>query len=304
MRWPIAPRALDRLVAELAERQDGVVARRQLAQLGMSESAIARRLAAGRLHRIHPGAYAVGHTVLTWGGKLRAAVLWGGEGAVVSHLPAACIWDLLSSASPLIHLTVPQRSGASRPGVRVHQARRLHADDCAAVRGVPVTSLARTLLDLAETEPFARLERAVEQAERMRLLDPSAIERVIERNRGRRGIRPLRSVIASLDPKAAETSSRLEREFLRLVRGCGLPTPEVNVSVGPYVVDFLWREQRLIVELDGYEHHQTRTAFERDRSRDIQLKLAGYEVLRITHRRLHTEPAVVAGELRRFLSAS
>lgn len=170
--------------------------------------------------------------------------------------------------------------------------------------GIPVTTLARTFLDIAESEPYSRLERALDQAERMGVLNLLAIEQVIQRNPGRRGTPPLRSALRTFDPLAARTNEGLERDLLRLLRDYDLPAPEVNASVGPYVVDFLWREQRLLVEADSYRYHGGRAAFERDRKRDIDLQRAGYRVIRLTHRRLIEEPAVVAEELRFFLSVA
>jgi very-short-patch-repair endonuclease len=292
-----------RAIAALAGRQHGTVAARQLAALGFTRSAIHRLVKAGHLHRVLPGVYAVGHPVLTWRGKLMAAVLWCGEAAVVSHLSAACLHDLLSSASPAVHVTVAARKMSRVRGVRVHQARTLHADDCVLIDGIPVTSVARTLLDLAETLPN-RLEYALDQAERMRRLDLTSIEQTIDRNPGRRGIKPLRAALKCFDPLAAETHEGIEREFLRFIRRYDLPVPKFNAPVGPYVVDALWEEQKLIVEVDSFEHHGGRLVFESDRTRDAYLQRAGYRVLRITHRRLKHEPAAVARDLIFFLSAS
>jgi very-short-patch-repair endonuclease len=231
-----------------------------------------------------------------------AAVLWGGEGTVASHLTAAVLWDLLRGSR--IEVTVPRNSRASRRGVHVHQVRHLDPRDVTVRDGIPVTSLARTLLDLAETESPARLERALEQAERMKRLDIRELDAVRRRNPGRRGLKALTAALKDFDPQAAETNVGLERELLKLIREYELPQPRINVSVGPYVVDFLWEEQKLIVEADSYEHHRGRAIFESDRKRDIALKLAGYTVIRLTHRRLREEPAAVAEELQAFLSAS
>jgi len=247
---------------------------------------------AGRLHSVLPGVYAVGHSSLSWRGRLRAAVLWGGEHAVLSHLTAAGLWDLLPSASPKVHVTVPRGGKASRGFVRVHHTRRL--PEGSEVNGFPVTRVERTLGDIASVVPPDRLEQAVEQAVRMNRLDFSAVH----------GPKKLRDLIAQFDPLAPETNPGTERLFLRVIRKYRLPQPEANVQVGPYVVDFLWPERKLIVELDSLQHHRRPSVFEADRKRDIDLKRRFYHhVLRVTHRRLEEEPAVVAQEIGYFLSA-
>lgn len=166
--------------------------------------------------------------------------------------------------------------------------------------GIPVTTVARTLLDLAEVVDMRRLERAFEEAERLRLLDLRVIERTCERNAGRRGLKPLRALLSDAQP-VVDTRSELERRFLTFCRGAQLPPPAVNVIVAGFEVDALWPDRRLVVELDGYAFHRTRAAFERDRARDAALQLAGYRVLRLTARRLGEEPAAVAEAVRRLL---
>jgi very-short-patch-repair endonuclease len=290
-------------MAELAAVQEGAVAREQLVEIGFSTSAIDRLVEAGHLHHQLPGVYSVGHRRLSWRGKHFAAVLWAGEDSAISHPSAAALWDLRLGASAKIHVTV--RAGKRSTGwVRTHRVRRLDPADVAVLDGLRVTSLARTLLDIAETESARTLERAIEQAERMRLLDLKSIKATCERNHGRRGLKPLAAALTAFDPKAPETNQGLERDLLRLVRKYRLPEPQINVQVGPYVVDFLWEDHNLIVEADSYEFHRDRATFESDRKRDIQLRLAGYTVIRLTHRRLREEPAVVANELRALLSAS
>jgi very-short-patch-repair endonuclease len=284
----------DLIVSQLAE--DGVVALGQLECAGLSEGAIQRSLNAGRLHVVLPGVYAVGHSSLSWRGRLRAAVLWGGPDAVLSHITAAGLWDLLSSATPNVHITIPRGGKTSRGWVRVHHTREL---DRAEVNGFPVTSLERTLIDLAPLVSQDRLEQAIEQAVRRGHLD----FRALTQTRGRRGAAKLHSLTGQFDPLAPHTNPGTERRFLRFIRQYKLPEPRANVQVGPYVVDFLWPEQKVIVELDSLAHHRRPTVFEQDRKRDIDLKRRfRHEVLRVTDRRLKTEPAAVAEELRYFLS--
>lgn len=186
----------------------------------------------------------------------------------------------------------------------MHQVRRLHPADRILRDGIPVTSVARTLLDLAEVVPFRQLERAFEEAERLRVLDLPAIDQLCARSRGRRGLRPLGCLIAAAQPSVPATRSELERRFLCLCREAGLPTPSVNVLVAGLEVDAVWQSQRLVVELDGHAFHRSRAAFERDRIRDAALQLAGYRVLRLTYRRLEAEPGVLAETVRSLLARS
>jgi very-short-patch-repair endonuclease len=288
-------------VANLAARQHGVVAHRQLIELGLRPKAIQYRLATGRLHRVYPGVYAVGHRALSRHGRWLAAVLACGEQALLSHRSAAALWGLRRGAPGRIDVTAPGRSRHGLPGIAVHRVRRLHPDDRARRESIPVASVARTLLDLAEVLGSQELERAFEDAERLRLLDLRAIDGVMRRSRGRRGLRPLRKLLADLAP-APHTRSELERSFVELCRDHELRAPGINALVNGYEVDMLWPEQRVIVELDGHAFHHTRAAFERDRLRDAALQLAGYRVVRLTWLRLAREPAAVADLVRRLLS--
>jgi uncharacterized protein DUF559 len=280
-------------VAELARRQHGVVSHSQLVELGLGEKAIQYRLAVGRLHRVHVRVYAVGHPKLTQHGGWMAAVLACGPGALLSHWDAAALWGLRPTSRRVRHVTA-RRSRHSRDGIVVHRVRGIHEDDRAAQHGIPLTAIPRTLLDLAELLPRPGLERAWEQAERLRLLDVRAVERLLARSNGRRGQRPLRELVdEALEPPP--TRSDFERDFLDLCKRTGIPRPAVNATVEGFEVDMLWREQKLIVELDGFRDHGTRTGFEQDRERDAALQLAGYRILRITYRRLKREPEAVAG---------
>jgi hypothetical protein len=163
-----------------------------------------------------------------------------------------------------------------------------------------VTSVTRTLLDLAEIVPRRHLDRALENAERRSLFDLTAVERLIARSQGRHGLRALTAALRDYRPPAF-TRSELERRFLDLCKEAGLPRPAANLFLAGWEVDMSWPDRRLIVELDGHDSHRTRAAFERDRKRDASLQLAGYRVLRITHRRLEAEPAEVMGAVCRLL---
>jgi predicted transcriptional regulator of viral defense system/very-short-patch-repair endonuclease len=276
----------DLRVAELAARQWGVVCIAQLRALGLRKDAVQRRVRAGRLHRVHHGVYAVGHTVLRPEGRRLAAVLACGEGAVLSHRSAAAHWGLLTTSAARIDVTVPQAARAGNAKIRLHRSHSLIARDTDTHQGIPITSVARTLLDLAATVRPDRLERALAQAEHLELYDHRAIADLLARANGHRGTRALAEATA-LDPKL--TKSEWEVRMLRLIRTAALPGPLVNLPLdapdyGECRPDFHWPSHRLIVETDGWRTHRTRAAFESDRAKDAALTAAGYRVVRFTWR--------------------
>jgi very-short-patch-repair endonuclease len=299
MRIKRRTRGLDAQIAALAERQHGVVARRQLLALGLSADAIGRRLRAGRLHSIHRGVYAVGHRVVSRHGMWMAAVLVA-ERAVLSHRSAAALWGIRDSDR--VEITV---SGAlrRRPRVTVHGA-TLQDDETTIHEGIPVTTVARTLLDLAAELSAQHLERAATEAEVRRLTSPTSLEALLARHPKRAGTPKLRNLLERRSIGANLTRSELENRFLAFLDAARLPRPRTNATVAGYEVDFHWPRARLVVELDGYAAHGTRNAFEEDRARDRRLQLAGYRVLRITDRQLSGNTSEVAGQLRSTLSAS
>jgi very-short-patch-repair endonuclease len=286
----------------LAERQHGVVAQRQLIVLGLSRRVIERRLESWRLRLVHREVYAVGHSGLSPQGRWLAAVLAYGEGVLLSHRGAAALWGLAKPWAPAVDVTAP----AGRQGFRrrekiwIHRG-RLYPEDRAVRGGIPVTTVARTLFDLAEFVSFKRLESAWEEADRLNLLQLSAVEGVCERGHGRRALKPIRRLLT--DARATVTTrSPLEDSFAVLCSAHDLPVPAFNATVLGFEVDALWLVQRLIVELDGFAYHRHRAAFERDRARDTALQVAGYRVIRLTHRRLQAEPSRIAEELRALLA--
>jgi hypothetical protein len=289
----------DRRVAEVAGRQHGVVAHRQLLALDLSAFAIQHRLRAGRLHRLHVGVYAVGHPLVSVHGRWMAAVLACGRGAVLSHRSAAALWGIRPSSRRTEDVTSPHASRAHRPGIKVHRTRRLPVEDLDAEDGIPVTTVARTLLDIAEVVEAKDLARAVESSERLRLFDLRAVEDLMDRSPGRRGLPPLKLALEAYQP-VPFTRSGLERRFLALCQEAGLPRPLSNVRIADVEVDAVWHDRRLVVELDS-SYHATSAAFERDRIRDATLQLAGYRVVRITHRRLLDQPFAVTHTLRTLL---
>lgn len=294
-------RERERALSTLATRQHGVVARQQLQALGFGEEAIKLRLGAARLNTLHREVYAVGHTRVSQQGRWLAAVLAYGDGALLSHRNAAALWGLAKARASAVDVTAPSgwQGSLRRDGIWIHRG-RLHPEDRAARAGIPVTTVARTLFDLAEFVPFKHLESAWEEADRLNLLQLRAVERVCERGYGRRALRPIRRLLA--EARAATiTRSPLEDDFAAFCRTNDLPTPAFNTTVLGFEIDALWPDQRLVVELDGFAFHRHRAAFERDRARDTALQVAGYRTIRITHRRLHSEAATVAKELRALL---
>jgi hypothetical protein len=274
---------LDRALAELADRQWGVVSLAQLRALGIGARAVQQRAAAGRLHRIHRGVYAVGHRALRADGHRLAAVLACGPGAVLSHRSAAAHWELLATSQERIDVTAP-RSRQGVPGIRLHTSRSLDAQDTTKHEGIPITTVHRTLLDLAATARDDQLERALAQAMYLQLYDHRAIDAVIARSNGHRGTKILADATKQ-EPQI--TKSMWEIRMLALVRGAGLPEPRCNEALhapdhGVCYPDFYWPAYDLIVETDGWEAHRTLAAFRSDRAKDAALTAAGYKVLRFT----------------------
>jgi Transcriptional regulator, AbiEi antitoxin/Protein of unknown function (DUF559) len=297
---------LDAAIARIAARQHGVVSLEQLLALGLSASAVRARARRGSLIRLYRGVYAVGHAAIKPRGHWMAAVLACGEGAVLSHRAAAAHLDLRRSDRARIDVTVPGAGSRAKRGIEIHRSRTLAPADVVRVDNVPTTSVARTLLDLAEVVSAHALERAFDRAEVLELLDMRALAAVMRRNPGRRGLAPLRALISNLDPARRFTRNQLERRFLGLCDGAGLPRPLVNAHLlleGAYVeADFHWPDHRLVAETDGWASHSTRHAFQRDRHRDQLLLRAGYRVVRFTWRDVIDNPAWVAETVRRGLT--
>ncbi|MGI8460142.1 MAG: type IV toxin-antitoxin system AbiEi family antitoxin domain-containing protein [Solirubrobacterales bacterium] len=293
-------KALPFAIGELASRQYGVVARWQLVALGASERMIDGWTANGWLVRIHPGVYVLGYRRLTRKGDWTAAVLACGGGALLARQSAGSCWGVTAD-SRAIHV-LAGRAGSAHRGVIQHRTRSLHPDDRTIRDGIPVTSWARTMLDLAEVLTPHRLERALDESEFLRLFDLTALHAVIERSPGRKGRKPLTALLAKWD-HASPTKSELEERFLQLCADYDLPKPHTNTTVCDFDVDAHFRDAKLVVELDDGAAHLTRSRFESDRVRDAKLQIAGYRVVRITWRRLRDEPTAVAADLRALLRA-
>lgn len=280
----------DAFIASLAARQHGVVSTAQLRSAGFSFPGINRRLETARLHRIHRGVYAVGHDRLSERGRWMAAVLACGDGAVLSHLSAAGLWGIRRrirrvsesggrGESDPVHVTVPSTAGKKRRnGIALHRSSTLLARDRTRHDGIPVTRPSRTLADLGPLLSPAQFAAALREAEFLRL----PIENRFESDGAR---------------------TELEHRIIALCRRHRLPQPGVNVRVDRYEVDFLWREHSLVVEVDGWNSHRSRSAFEDDRSRDARLKILGYEVVRFTWRQVTRDRRGVAETIRTLLHA-
>lgn len=289
-------------MARLATRQHGVVARFQLRELGFGDEAIKVRLAKGWLHRLHEEVYAVGHLRLGQRSHWWAAVLAYGRGTLLSHRTAAVLWGIRRQRKGPIDVTAPAgRQGVERrKGIWIHRCKFM-AEEITTRSGLPVTTVARTLFDLAEVAPWDELKKAAGEADRLNLLQLRELEEVCERGRGRRALRPIRRLLTGLEAPD-EGRSPLEERFSAFVRAHDLSFPVQNVDVLGHEVDALWPAAKLIVELDSWEFHGHRAAFERDRARDTKLMLAGYRTIRVTHLRLDRESEQLAAEIRQLLA--
>lgn len=294
----------ERALAVLARRQHGVVATAQLLALGFTRPALSRRVEQGRLHRLRDGVYAVGHSRLGASGLRWAAVLSGGLGALLTHQSAAAAWDILSQRGAVQHITVlPGNGSRSRPRIRVHRT-RLTLDDVTLREGLPITTVARTLIDLGDHVHAAQVRRAFVRAEQLRLLDVEEIDAALERAGRRRGPAVLRGLLRAYDPRWQQTRSGLELRMLDIVKDARLPQPEVNAWIaGRWEADLLWGDQRLIVEVDGAAIHDLPGARSRDAVRDRALRRLGYRVLRVPEAALDA-PATVGARVARALATA
>lgn len=285
------------MIDRLGQEQHGVVARRQLLAAGVSPRAVERRLRSGRLLAVHRGVYRVGGAPRTQLGDWMAAVLAAGSDAHLSHLSAAHLWGLVDQ-SGVPHVT--RRSGGRSPaGYRLHHCRHLPADELARVKNIPVTGVARTLVDLAGMLGERRLGACLNEARRLRLVDVEDVRRAMARQPNKRGLGTLRRLVDRIDPAWLPTKSELEDLFRALCQEAGLPEPERNVRLHGHEVDCLWPDRKVIVELDGHRFHHHRT--EEDYARDLYYLGLGYRTIRITYRMVVDQPDRVVEILREVL---
>lgn len=286
-----------RRVVAVAAAQWGVIDSRQLRGCGVDKRATSRLVASGHLHPKYHGVYAVGHPNLPVEGKLTAALLAAGPDAALSHATAAWWWGLLKHQPTVVEISVPSRRGPV-PGIELHHPRHLQATHH---RRLPVTPVIQTLLDFAATASVRHLRRALAEAEFRGLVELDNVRQAL--GRGRPGAATLRTALDSHEPELAKTRSELERRFLALCKRHGLPTPEFNTKLWGYTVDAVWREQRVVVEVDGHRGHRTPAQLESDHQRDLVLRRNGYLVLRYTWRQVTRRAGEVAADLEHALGA-
>jgi len=293
--WAVAP-SVERAIAALSEASGGHVTREQLRGLGLSANQIEHRLRRGSLIAVFRGIYAVGHLPTTWHDRALGALLACGPEALLGHSAASYIWAILTKAPKVLELTLPTDR---RPrGLRIHVCRTLTPADSAVRDGLPVTSPALTLLQMAPRLEPKRLKRAVNDLRIQHLLTLEELADIVSRfprHAGARRLRPL----TEQDP--GPTRSQLEDAFVNLIARYGLPQPKLNVKVAGYEVDAYFEDEGLIVELDGYTFHRTKDSFESDRARDARILATGIPTMRITYDRLTKRPQIEARLLKQAL---
>ncbi|HEX3325105.1 MAG TPA: DUF559 domain-containing protein [Solirubrobacterales bacterium] len=261
-------------------------------QLGFGPDSIKHRIAGGRLHPLWRGVYALGRPEVDRQGRLMAAVLSCGPAALLSHRCAAELWGLSGIASD-IDVVVPRSFLRRRPGIRVHRRSDLRPEHRRRVAGIPVTDPVSTLVDLASCLPEGRLERAINEADRLDLIDPEALRAAIEPLARRPGLARLRTLL----DRQTFTDSGLERRFLQLARSAGLPTPGTQAWVNGLRVDFYWPELGLVVEADGLRYHRTPAQQANDHRLDHVHAVSGLTTLRFAEGQIRHEPDVVRATL-------
>lgn len=293
--------AREREIVDFVGRQRGVITHDQLRGLGVGVRTIKRWTGSGRLRPVHREVYAFGPRPLTKRGKWLAAVLAMGPEAFLSHRSAAALWGLRGD-QPKVDVTAPQGKQVlpGRKGIKVHRC-QFDPADVTMRDGIPVSTVARTLFDLAEHSRPYEMKKAWDEASRLKLLRVPEVLAVYERGRGRRARTRIRPFLLAEQRYVEDAASPLEDRFGEFVVAQRLPPPQVNVLVGEDVVDALWPEARLIVELDSWEFHGHRAAFEEDRDRDTEHLLDGYRTIRVTHRKLSEQPERLAAQIRALL---
>ena len=292
----------DARIQEIAARQHGVVGRAQLIEAGVSAGAVDHRLKKGTLRALHRAVYCTGPVTARYQRQM-AAVLACGPGAALSDRTAAGVWGILPPPPPEAPIDVVRRRRLRGPssGVRLHR-RTMEPDEVTRRHGLPLTTPARTILDLAGCVGPYLLERALAQALRKEILTGDEVESLLHRHPGRRGCRTLRSLIA--DAAGPDlTRSEAEARFLALLREAGVPRPRTNAMVAGLEVDFYWPDRGVVVEVDGFAYHSGRNAFENDRRRDRILVSEDLAVIRVTWRQIQNEPEKVLARLCMTLGA-
>jgi very-short-patch-repair endonuclease len=293
----------DALIWEIAARQHGVVSRAQLIAAGIPAAVLDRRLRAGRLRALHRGVFSAGPVVSVHARALAAAFACG-PSAVVSQCTAAALWRIVPPAQDGADVTVNVAGGMRRrAGIRVRRVARLVPDEVTILHGIPITTPARTLVDLADALPSHELERAVAEALALRLTTAARIQALVDRYPRQRPTSRLRTILHGQATRGVPRS-KVEALFVALLRRSRIGLPEVNVIVCGFEVDFFWRGEGLVAEVDGYAVHAPRRRFEGDRRRDAELAAAGLRVMRVTWRQINDEPEAVAVRLALALAAA
>jgi hypothetical protein len=285
------------VIGRLAKKQWGVLSLPQLADLGYNRMAVSRLVARGYLVRLYPAVYAVGHAPLRIEGRLLAALFHAGDGSALSHTTAAWWWRLIEAVPTTIHISTSHRPTTAK-GLKTHRPRQIEA---VRERGLAVTTVERTLIDVASMRNTMTLRSTLAEADHRNLLDPPSL--TAQLRSGQPGARALRQALATHLPELATTDSELEIQFLLLVERAGLPIPETNAYVEDLKVDAFWPAHRLVVELDGHATHANPVANENDRARELKLRAAGYRVVRYTWEQVTRSPDEVVADLRRLLAA-
>jgi predicted transcriptional regulator of viral defense system len=282
----------------MASRSHGVVIRADLLGAGISPKEVRQRLGTGALIRVHPGAYRVGHRAPSLEARYLAAVLACGEGAVLSGWAAAYLWGLLRGSPPDPDVTCPTERRVK--GVVTHRCRRMEPRATTVLRGIPITTIAKTLVDLAAVVNESELARACHEAAVRHHTTPAQVEAVLARRPGAPGAAKLRRVLRGDVPV---TLSRLESRFLERLRAAGLPLPRTNRPAGGRRVDCRWPDLALTIELDGYRYHHSRHAWEQDRRREREARARGDEIRRYTYGDVYESPELMLTELRALLAS-
>jgi hypothetical protein len=300
------PRRIEGPIADLAEGQHGVVARRQLLDLGFPGTAVDSRVRRAALLPVHRGVYAVGHRRLTMEGRWMAAVLAAGPDAVLSHRSAGQLWGILPRSGTVPEVTAP-RQLRTRPRICAHMY-RVVGDEVELVEGIPTTSVSRTLLDLAALLDPPALERAMNEAGVLHLTSRVSPQELLDRYPRRPGSGALRRLLDEGASSRGVTKRELEARFAAVLDAHGVPAPRRNADIAVrgrfFNVDCLWGPQRVIAELDGRAVHGTDRAFEGDRHRDRLLVADGWRIMRVTWAQLRDEPAAVVDDLTSLLALS
>jgi very-short-patch-repair endonuclease len=292
-------REVERKIARIARRQDNVITLEQLVEAGLGQRGVRHRVSAGSMKRLHRGVFLLGAAPPTRMARARAAVMACGEGAVVSHRSAAEMFGLLPETDREVDVTVVGRNPGFHRGIRLHRPRALARHDVTTVRGIPVTTVARAICDMAATESAKDVEHAFQEALYRKLVTPRSVHAIIEREPRRRGAPVIRALLE--DPRM--TRSERERALLKLIAQAQLPKPLTNVKLHGYLVDVYWPEHALVVEFDGWPAHGHRLAFDSNRKRDQVLLAHGVSTMRVTGRHLQHEPIAVAARIAQALQA-